>query len=542
MTTSIIPAYRSPQPPGRDGFAQLLHAEWTKFRTIRGWAIALIGAAVLAALATIAITTTANGHVNPGANPAAATGPGGVGVTDEFTFVHQSLDGNGSITARITSLTGKLVAPFTGFPQSALHQAGAALQPWSKAGIIVKASLKSGSAYAAVLATGGHGIRMQYDYTGDIAGRPGLPSASAPAWVRLTRSGDTVTGYDSADGSHWTQIGTVTLPGLPATVQAGLLATSPPLFASQQAFANNAIQPFDSLATGTFDHVTRQGHWTGTSWTGTQVGAAALVASESPCGHANCPRSGFDILSATGYRASGGTYRVTGTGDIAPFVSTIDPLGLSFKGTLVGLIAVIALGALFITAEYRRGMLIRTTLVASPRRGRVLAAKAVVIGSVTFVAGLAGAAVALVVAVSRLQANGWASSVFPVWKLLSAHGLQMVVGTAGLFALAAVLAVAAGATLRRSAGAIAAVIGVMVVPLILATVLPASAGSWLLRLTPAAAFAVQRGTPSYSQVSMPCLPYNGCYPLSPWHGFAVLAIWAALALGGAILVLRRRDA
>ena len=44
---------------------------------------------------------------------------------------------------------------------------------------------------------------------------------------------------------------------------------------------------------------------------------------------------------------------------------------------------------MFITAEYRRG-LIRTTLAASPRRGRVLAAKAIVIGAVTFAAGLAG--------------------------------------------------------------------------------------------------------------------------------------------------------
>ena len=44
----------------------------------------------------------------------------------------------------------------------------------------------------------------------------------------------------------------------------------------------------------------------------------------------------------------------------------------------------IVIAAMFITAEYRRG-LIRTTLAASPRRGRVLAAKAVVIGAVTFV-------------------------------------------------------------------------------------------------------------------------------------------------------------
>ena len=66
----------------------------------------------------------------------------------------------------------------------------------------------------------------------------------------------------------------------------------------------------------------------------------------------------------------------------------------------------IALGALFITAEYRRGM-IRTTFAASPHRGRVLAAKAIVIGTVTFVAGLVGAAVALPVAEHKLSSSGW---------------------------------------------------------------------------------------------------------------------------------------
>ena len=59
-------------------------------------------------------------------------------------------------------------------------------------------------------------------------------------------------------------------------------------------------------------------------------------------------------------------------------------------GAFAGLIAVVVVGTMFITAEYRRG-LIRTTFAASPRRGRVLAAKAIVIGAVTFAAGLAAA-------------------------------------------------------------------------------------------------------------------------------------------------------
>ena len=96
-----------------------------------------------------------------------------------------------------------------------------------KAGIIIKQGTRQGSAYAAMMVTGSHGVRMQYDYTRDVAGLPGAVSAASPRWLRLTRSGDTITGYDSADGVNWVQVGTATLAGLPSTVQVGLFATSP---------------------------------------------------------------------------------------------------------------------------------------------------------------------------------------------------------------------------------------------------------------------------------------------------------------------------
>ena len=45
----------------------------------------------------------------------------------------------------------------------------AGVEPWSKVGIIVKASTAQGSAYAAMMLTGGHGVRMQHDFTHDVA-------------------------------------------------------------------------------------------------------------------------------------------------------------------------------------------------------------------------------------------------------------------------------------------------------------------------------------------------------------------------------------
>jgi ABC-type transport system involved in multi-copper enzyme maturation permease subunit len=249
----------------------------------------------------------------------------------------------------------------------------------------------------------------------------------------------------------------------------------------------------------------------------------------------------FGELGQAGLRLPGGL--IAGAGVLAEHAEQPPHLGerLAFLGTLFGAIAVIALGAVFITGEYRRGM-IRTSLAASPRRGRVLAAKAVVIGAVTFAAGLAGAAVAFPVAVAKLHALSWKPPVWPAWSLTSQVGVRMVLGTAALLAVTALLALAAGTILRRSAAAITAVIGLVVVPLVLSAVLPTAPADWLLRYTPAAAFALQTSTLRYPQVTTGCIPYHGCYPLAPWTGFAVMCAWAAVALAVAAVLLRRRDA
>jgi len=534
-TTRTNTPYRSAQQAGRGGFGQLLWAEWTKFRTVRGWVIGMLAVVLLTALAIVALAGTAKAGTN--SLPTTAIGPGGQAVTDTFYFVHQPLDGNGSITVRVTSLTGIEQPPPTG-PQGSPGSSRGLLhvvQPWAKAGIIIKASTRAGSAYAAMLVAGGHGVRMQYDFTHDTAGLPGAVSAASPRWLRLTRSGDIITGYDSADGTHWTQVGTASLAGLPSTVQVGLFVTSPPdqKASPQRGGDSSIVSP--TQATAVFNQVGLQGGRPGTSWAGDQV---QPVLGPSPAGPS--PRCKSSCISP-GLRESAGTFTVTGSGDIAPYVPIVDPIGVTFKGSLIGLLAVIALGAIFITAEYRRSM-IRTTLAASPRRSRVLVAKAIVIGAVAFIAGLVGAAIAYPIAEDKLRSQGWLTSLYPVRSLFSGPGLQIVVGTGALFAVAAILALAVGTMVRRSAGAIAAVIGVLIVPLILATLLPLGIGQWLQRLTPAAAFALQQGNQRYAQVSNVCTPYHGCYPLSPWTGFAVLCAWAVVALGLAAYLLRRRDA
>jgi ABC-type transport system involved in multi-copper enzyme maturation permease subunit len=149
------------------------------------------------------------------------------------------------------------------------------------------------------------------------------------------------------------------------------------------------------------------------------------------------------------------------------------------------------------------------------------------------------AAVAIPLCVHMLKANG--NVLYPVGLLTE---LRLVVGTGALLAVAAVLALAAGTILRRSAGAVTIAVAVIVLPYILASasVLPAGPSEWLLRLTPAAGFAIQQSLRAFTQVDSQYTPSFGYFPLSPWAGLAVMCGWAALALGLAAYLLRRRDA
>ncbi|GAA3626771.1 hypothetical protein GCM10022419_135230 [Nonomuraea rosea] len=523
MSTGTITPYRSGLRTGRDRFVHLLRAEWTKFRTVRGWVTAMVLAALVTVL--LGLFSASNGRTSCGGAsdvcPAVPVGPGGEAVDDRFYFVHQPLAGDGSITVRVSAMTGRIRLPDT---STTFAPIVSAVVPWAKAGIMIKESTRQGSAYAAVMVTGSHGVRMQHDFTHDVARQPGGVSKQSPRWLRLTRSGDTLTGYESANGKQWTKIGTARLASLPATVRVGLFVTSPgDLSVTQGDSGGAAASVRFTEATAAFDQVKLQGKALSGAWSRDDVGVA-LERDGSP------HHPGAVVQS-------GDTFTVTGVGDIAPRTvgQTIES---TLVGVLVGLLVAIVVTVLFITAEYRRG-LIRTTLLASPRRGRVLMAKATVIAAVTFIAGLAAAGVTVTFGAQIMRSNS--THVLPVTLFTE---MRVVVGIAALLAVFAVLALALGALFRHSATAVTATIVMIVLPYILASVsvLPVGVSQWLLRLTPAAGFAIQQSIPQYEQVIGHYTPQAGYYPLAPWAGFAVSCGYAALALALAAFQLRRRDA
>lgn len=484
----------------------MLRAEWTKFRSVRGWVLAMAASVLVTVslgllIAGGARSTCVTGK-GEGPCPAPLVGPDGTAVMDKYYFVHQPLKGNGGITARVSDMTGQMRLPDA---VPGVRNIKEGVVPWAKAGLLVRQSLKQGTPYAAVMLTGDHGVRMQYNYIHDVPGGP----HNGPQWLRLTRSGDTITGYESDDGKTWTEAGTVKLTGLAETVEIGLFATSPgALWGMAQAFAQ---------ATATFDQIKLQG--ANGSWRRDDVGVVMESDGKTPHHPGGVVESGDKLI-------------VTGSGDIGPATAEGGlRADLMLIGGAVGLIPMLVAAVTFFTTEHRRG-LIRTSPPAEPHPARLLAAKAVVVGVVAFVAGLVTSGVVVPAGLAMLRANQ-----NPIQPITLGTELRVIVGYAALTAAAGVLALGLAALVKRAVVAIGLAIALVVVPYLLAT---AGLAPWLLMITPAAGFAITQSVPTFAHVDVDLSLLGGYYPLPPWAGLTVTCGYAAFTLGVAIAAYRRK--
>jgi regulation of enolase protein 1 (concanavalin A-like superfamily) len=140
---------------------------------------------------------------------------------DVFTYAYRPLNGNGTIVARITSV------------QYA--------DRWSKGGVMIRETLSAGSAHANVLVSAGKGVAFQRrQATNGISVNTAGSASAPPRWVKLVRSGDTFSAYESADGASWTLIGTDTIP-MASTVYVGLSVTSHTTSTSATATFDNVV-------------------------------------------------------------------------------------------------------------------------------------------------------------------------------------------------------------------------------------------------------------------------------------------------------------
>jgi hypothetical protein len=502
----------APTPPP---FTALLRSEWVTFRNRRRvivMAVAILVTVLLGLLGAFVVgsrSTCSDGPVEAPC-PIGPAGPQDQPVSDTFAFAHRPIGETGSVTVRLTDMTGIIT-----YPPPDHDEIVPGLVPWAKAGIIIKDGTEQGSSYAALMLTGDHGVRMQHDYTHDTAGSTGSVSPDAPRWLRLTRDGDTVTGYESTDGARWTTVGVAHLAGLPETARAGMFAASPgDLTFRPVALGGTVLESRFTQSTGTFDHVSLDGAPAG-EWSDDTVGEM---------GHTDWEK----YHRSPGLVETDGTFTVTGTGDIGP-VGEGHAAERNLVGLVISLIIVIVAAARFM-AESRPG-----TTGSAPLAVRALAAKAAVVGGVAFVVGLVSTAVVLPLGAMILRAKS--ISVIPVPVLTE---LRVVVGVATLFAVVAVFALSLVVLLRRAWAAALVAISAVAVPYLLAALplLPDGVADWLLRVTPAAGFAVEQTIREYPQVLAHYAPSEGYFPLPWWAGLAVLCGYAAVTLALALVRLR----
>jgi hypothetical protein len=114
-------------------------------------------------------------------------------AADEFRYAYKTLNGDGSMVARVDSLVDSDV--------------------WAKGGVMIRETIDAGSTFAAVYLTGDNGVRFQGRLTTDASAVSDSPVATAeqialrePAWVKIERVGNAFNGYYSTDGENWTDM------------------------------------------------------------------------------------------------------------------------------------------------------------------------------------------------------------------------------------------------------------------------------------------------------------------------------------------------
>ncbi|QPP06515.1 ABC transporter permease [Streptomyces bathyalis] len=213
-------------------------------------------------------------------------------------------------------------------------------------------------------------------------------------------------------------------------------------------------------------------------------------------------------------------------------------------GLMLGQICVITLGVLVVTSEYGTGM-IRTTMTACPRRGRVLIAKSLIFFVLAFVMTTAACSITALINSTMLSGQKvppYAAKAGPLKDSVengelvatSSHWLGATVGAALYVALLGLLALAVGALLRHSAGAITTMLGLVLLPLVLSLFMFAEKLKDVREV-------LMEYSPLNGLASLYRIPMSEDQTATGWPLLGILAIATAVTLTLAFVLLNRRD-
>lgn len=209
-----------------------------------------------------------------------------------------------------------------------------------------------------------------------------------------------------------------------------------------------------------------------------------------------------------------------------------DAAKVSLLGVQLGQAVVAGLAVMMVGGEYRNSM-IRTTLIAMPRRWTVLAAKAAVVAAVTFVAGTVAVLVSVLAGRVILPGSGFTSAHgYPPLSLADGPMLRAAAGSVLYLVLIALLSLGIAMAVRGAGVAIGAVLGLFYL------------FPFLMRLTSSRELRVLlfQISPTDAGLSIQATANLDSLPIGPWAGMGVLVLWVVAAMLGGGLLLRSRDA
>lgn len=203
-----------------------------------------------------------------------------------------------------------------------------------------------------------------------------------------------------------------------------------------------------------------------------------------------------------------------------------DTARFSLAGVYLGQIAVVVLAVLAVTPEYET-LMIRSTLAAEPRRGRVLAAKTATVTAIALAAGVLAVLGSLAISWIILPGHG-----FPALSIGDGPTLRAYSGTVLYLGLIAVLSLGLAVAIRHTGATITVVLSLLYTLPIVATVV--SDPVWrdrILRFSPMTAGLAIQSTRNLA-----------AQPIQPWPGIGVLASYTTAAAALGWILFHRRDA
>ncbi|GAA1582878.1 ABC transporter permease [Kribbella sancticallisti] len=202
---------------------------------------------------------------------------------------------------------------------------------------------------------------------------------------------------------------------------------------------------------------------------------------------------------------------------------TWDPTGVALNSFFLSQLCISVLGILVITSEYATGM-IRTSLAAMPRRGRLLAAKMLVFTAVALLAGQVTSFLNFFVGQAMIGRHDGV----PNAALGDGGVLEAVFGTGLYVAAIGLLAVAVGTLVRATSGGLAVLVGITLL-------VPAFGGAFPSWVREAFAYWPSLGGPEVRNV-YPTAEYPDA-----WQNLAGMSVGIAVVLVAAFVLFRRRE-